>query len=134
MLLTSSFMACFSLLKRPLGNNEASCMFGSHGAALVVDALAVGLNESSGALHSEPTCWHAAAVAVAEAVQPALLQMATENVPINGRSDLQHYLGDGFQSSCFLNVSHLHSPQKFSLAHPNSPPSLPSSPFLSSAL
>jgi hypothetical protein len=66
-------------------------MFGSHGAALVVDALSVGSNETGA--KAQASCWHEAAVAVAEAVQPALLQMATEDVPINGRSDLQHYLG-----------------------------------------
>lgn len=65
-----------------MANHEASCMVGNHGSAIVLEAIESGL-----AKHFD-----------ASTIQKALLRQSTEQVPINGRTDVEHYLAEGFVS------------------------------------
>jgi putative alpha-1,2-mannosidase len=68
-------------------------MYGTHGAALVMDSLLVDYEESDNC-----NTWAQSAQKIAVAVQAQLLAMAVTNDTPNGRSDLQHYLDNGFVS------------------------------------
>lgn len=77
----------------PIGSTDSGCMYGTHGAALVMDALLVDID-----LSSNCGTWLKSAQNIAVAVQAQLLAMATTDTTPNGRDDLQHYLSNGFVS------------------------------------
>lgn len=59
-----------------LGNFESSCMLANHGSAVVAEAVLAGLGG-----HIDVTT-----------AQQALLKQSTEEVPLNGRYDVAHYV------------------------------------------
>eukprot|EP01032_Pedospumella_encystans_P007754 gene7754-9262_t len=66
----------------PLASNEASCMIGESGAAVIVELILNGMGDL---------------VDVA-AIQPIFLTQSTEPVALNGRSDVEHYMQYGYVS------------------------------------
>ena len=65
-----------------LGSHEASCMVGLSGSALVLEAIGSGLGSQFDV----------------KTIQQALLKQSTQPVPINGRSDVERYVSEGFVS------------------------------------
>lgn len=63
-----------------MGPNEGSCMIGEHGSALVLEAIKVGLGDQFDVA----------------TIQKALVKQSTENVPVNGRSDIDFYIAHGY--------------------------------------
>jgi putative alpha-1,2-mannosidase len=61
-----------------MGNHESGCMLGEHGSALIVEAVQAGLGDYFDVL----------------TVQKALLLQSTEPVPVNGRTDVEHYMAE----------------------------------------
>lgn len=66
-----------------MANHESGCMIGEHGAAMVVEAVKAGFGDQIDVL----------------TIQKALLLQSTETVPLNGRTDIEHYMSAGYVSS-----------------------------------
>lgn len=65
-----------------LGSQEESCMIGLHGSAFILEAALAGLQS----LFDITT------------IQKLLVQQSTQSVPLNGRTDVQFYMSDGYVS------------------------------------
>jgi predicted alpha-1,2-mannosidase len=64
----------------PLASNEASCMIGESGMAVIVESILSGFGDK---------------LDVAS-IQPILVAQATQPVPINGRADVENYMTLGY--------------------------------------
>lgn len=64
----------------PLASNEASCMIGESGMAVIVEAILAGLGDKMDVA----------------SIQPILVAQATQNVPINARADVDNYMTLGY--------------------------------------
>lgn len=65
-----------------LGAHEASCMLGEHGAAFIVEMLAAGLGKTFDI----------------QSIKDIFLPQSVTSWPLNGRTDVQRYLDEGYVS------------------------------------
>ena len=66
----------------PMASTESGCMIGESGAAAVLEGILTGFAKEFDV----------------EAIQTALLKQSTEQVALNGRSDVEHYMTSGYVS------------------------------------
>jgi predicted alpha-1,2-mannosidase len=64
----------------PLASHESGCMIGESGMAVIVEAILAGLGDKMDVA----------------SIQPTLVAQATQNVPLNGRSDVDNYMTLGY--------------------------------------